>query len=127
MPNMLNLFSNRSIAAKLAAMTIVGAICMTLVAATILLIARSQLITERTEKAHAIVDAVWQIADFFQKAAASGQMTEEEAKKRFFASAGAVWYENHTNYVFIYDYETGICVSNPGVPTLLGKDMRPVT
>src|SRR5216684_2466550 len=94
MPNMLNLFSNRSIAAKLAAMTIVGAICMTLVAATILLIARSQLITERTEKAHAIVDAVW--------------------------------HENHTNYVFIYDYETGICVSNPGVPTLLGKDMRPV-
>jgi methyl-accepting chemotaxis protein len=126
MPNMLNLFLNRSIAAKLAAMTIVGAICMTLVAATILLIARSQLITERTEKAHAIVDAVWQIADFFQKAAASGQMTEEEAKKRFFAAAGAVWYEGHTNYVFIYDYETGICVSNPGVPTLLGKDMRPV-
>jgi methyl-accepting chemotaxis protein len=51
-------------------------------------------------------------------------MTEEEAKQRFFAAAGLVWYEGHTNYVFIYDYETGFCVSNPGVPTLLGKDMR---
>ena len=126
MPKMLNLFSNRSIAAKLAAMTIVGAICMALVAATVLLIARGQVVTERTEKAHAIVDAVWQMADSFQHAAAAGEMTEEEAKKRFFAAAGAVWYEAHTNYVFIYDFETGICVSNPGVPTLLGKDMRTV-
>jgi methyl-accepting chemotaxis protein len=126
MPKMLDLFSNRSIAAKLAAMTIVGAICMALVAATVLLIARSQVVTERTEKAHAIVDAVWQMADSFEHAAAAGQMTEEEAKKRFFAAAGAVWYEAHTNYVFIYDFETGICVSNPGVPTLLGKDMRTV-
>ncbi len=123
---MFKLFSNRSIAVKLASMTIVGAVCMGLVATTILLIARSQLVTERTEKAHAIVDAVWHLADSFHKAAASGEMTEEEAKKRFFAAAGAVWYENHTNYTYIYDYETGICVSNPGVPTLLGKDMRPV-
>jgi methyl-accepting chemotaxis protein len=126
MPKMLNFFANRSIAAKLAAMTIVGAICMALVATTVLLIARSQVVTERTEKAHAIVDAVWQMADSFQHAAAAGQLTEEEAKQRFFAAAGAVWYEAHTNYVFIYDFETGICVSNPGVPTLLGKDMRPV-
>jgi methyl-accepting chemotaxis protein len=123
---MLKLFSNRSIAAKLAAMTIVGAICMALVATTVLLIARSQLVIERTEKAHAIVDAVWQLADGYQRAAASGTMTEDEAKKRFFEAANNVWYEGHTNYLFIYDYETGICVSNPGVSTLLGKDMRNV-
>lgn len=120
------LFSNRSIAIKLAIMTIVGAICMALVAASVLVVARSQLVTERTEKAHAIVDAVWEMANSFQHAAASGQMTEEEAKKRFFAAAGAVWYEGHTNYVYIYDTESGICVVNSGVPTLLGKDMRPV-
>lgn len=121
-----NLFSNRSVAIKLATMTVVGAICMALVAASVLLVARSQLVTERTEKAHAIVDAVWEMANSFQQAAASGQMTEDEAKKRFVAAAGAVWYEGHTNYVYIYDTETGICVVNSGVPTLLGKDMRPV-
>jgi methyl-accepting chemotaxis protein len=120
------LFSNRSVAIKLATMTIVGAICMVLVAATVLLVARSQLVTERTEKAHAIVDAVWQMADSFQHAAASGQMTDEEAKKRFFAAAAAVWYEGHTNYVFIYDTETGICLANSGIPPLVGKDMRPM-
>jgi len=124
MSNIGNLFANRSIGAKLAIMTIVGAICMALVASTVLLVARSQLVTERIEKAHAIVDAVWQMADGYQRAAAAGQMTEEEAKQRFFAAAGSVWYEGHTNYTFIYDYETGICVSNPGVPPLLGKDMR---
>ena len=126
MTKLLNLFSNRSIASKLAAMTIVGAICMALVATSVLLVARNQLITERTEKAQAIVDAVWQIADGFQQAAAAGKMTEEEAKAKFFAVASSVWYEGHTNYLFIYDTETGIAVANPGVPTLLGKDMRNV-
>ncbi len=124
MPRIVNLFSNRSIGVKLAAMTAVGAICMALVAATVLLIGRNQLMTERTERAHAIVDAVWHMADGYQRAAAAGQMTEDEAKKRFLAAATYVWYENHTNYVFIYDYDTGIMVANPAIPTLLGQDMR---
>src|SRR3984885_15000512 len=126
MSKLFSLFSNRSIASKLAVMTIVGSVCMALVATSVLLVAREQLITERTQKAQAIVDAVWQLADGFQKAAAAGQMTDQEAKTRFFAAASTVWYEDHTNYVFIYDYETGICVVNPGVPTLFGKDMRAV-
>jgi methyl-accepting chemotaxis protein len=72
---MLKLLKNRAIPAKLAAMTIIGTICMAMVATTILLIARDQLVTERVEKAHAMVDAVWQLADGFQRAAAAGEMT----------------------------------------------------
>ena len=68
----------------------------------------NELIAERTEKAHAIVDAVWNMADGFQHAADAGELTQEEAKKRFFAAANLIWYENHTNYVFIYDTETAI-------------------
>jgi methyl-accepting chemotaxis protein len=124
MSKLLNLFSNRSIASKLAAMTIVGAICMALVATSVLLVGRNQLIVERTQKAQAIVDSVWQIAEGFQKAVTAGQMTDQEARARFLAVASLVWYENHTNYVFIYDYETGIMVANPSVTTLVGKDMR---
>jgi methyl-accepting chemotaxis protein len=119
-----NLVFLRSIAAKLAAMAIAGAVFMALVAVTVLMIARNELIAERGEKAHAIVEAVWQMADGFQKAAASGEMTQEEARKRFFAAAGSVWYENHTNYVFVYDTETALCVVNTGNPPLLGKDVR---
>ena len=125
MPKLLS-FANRPIAVKLATMTVVGAICMALVATAVLMVARNQLISERTEKAQAIVDSAWQMADSFQKAAAAGKMTEEEAKARFFAAAGAIWYENHTNYIFMYDTETGICVVNAGVPTLLNKNMREV-
>jgi methyl-accepting chemotaxis protein len=124
MPGLSSLFANRSIGTKLATMTIVGAICMVLVAATVLLVARSQLMAERIEKSHAIVDSVWQMADGYERAAASGQMTEQEARKRFFEAVNNLWYENHTNYVFIYDYETGLCVSNAGIPTFVGKDMR---
>jgi methyl-accepting chemotaxis protein len=120
-----SLFSNRSIAAKLMTMTIVGAACMALVAATVLWIARSQLVVERTEKAHAIVDAVWQIADTFQHDAAAGKMTDAEAKARFLAAAGAIRYEANTNYLFIYDFETGIALAS-GITALVGKDMRPI-
>ena len=123
---MLKLFSNRSIAVRLASMTVVGAICMTLVATIMPLIARNQLIIERTEKAHAIADAVWQLADGYQQMAAAGKITEEEARKKFFEAANNVWYENHTNFVYIYDYETGISLSSPGVKALVGKDMRGV-
>jgi methyl-accepting chemotaxis protein len=124
MSNLFKLFSNRSIGTKLAVLTIVGAVCMALVAASVLMVARNQLITERTQKAQAIADSVWQIADGFEKAAAAGQMTDEEAKARFLAVANTIWYENHTNYVFIYDYDTGIMIANPSVTSLVGKDMR---
>ncbi|OKO83606.1 methyl-accepting chemotaxis protein [Bradyrhizobium sp. AS23.2] len=125
MPALKNLFSLRSIGAKLALMTMVGAICMALVASTVLWIARGQLVTERVEKAHAVVDVVWNLADGYYKAYKAGQMTEEEAKKRFIEANDKIWYEDHTNYVYIYDYETGLCVSNPGFPNFVGKDMRP--
>jgi len=125
MPALKTAFSLRSIGARLAIMTFVGAVCMALVASTVLWIARGQLVAERTEKAHAIVDVVWNLADGYYKAYKAGQMTEEEAKKRFLEANNSVWYEDHTNYVYIYDYETGLCVSNPGIPQFVGKDMRP--
>lgn len=118
-----NAFASLSIGTKLACMSVVSALCMVLVASTVLVLARGQLIAERTEKAHAMVDATWHMAEWFQRAAEKGELTEEEAKKRFFAAAQNLWFENHTNYVFIYDFETGICLSNPGVPKLLGKNM----
>jgi len=121
---LLKLVAQHSIAAKLAAMAVAGALFMVLVAFTVLLIARSELATERTERAHAIVDAVWSMAEGFKHAAESGAITEEEAKARFFAASGAVWFEGHTNYVFIYDTESGLCVMNTGNPGLVGKDVR---
>jgi methyl-accepting chemotaxis protein len=124
MRKLLNLFSLRSISARLAAMTIAGAIFMTLVAITVMLVARGELVAERIERAHAVVESVWQMADSFQKAAARGEMTDEEAKKRFFSAAGSVWYDGHTNWVYIYDTETGICVVNAGNASLLGKPIR---
>jgi methyl-accepting chemotaxis protein len=121
---LLKLIAQHSIAAKLATMAVASALFMVLVALTVLLIARSELATERTERAHAIVDAVWSMADSFKHDAESGAMSEQEAKARFFAASGAVWFEGHTNYVFIYDTETGLCVMNTGNPSLVGKDVR---
>jgi methyl-accepting chemotaxis protein len=118
------LIAQHSIAAKLAAMAAAGALFMLLVALTVLLIARGELATERTERARAVVDSVWSMAESFKQAAASGAMSEDEAKARFYAAAGAIWFENHSNYVFIYDTETGLCVMNTGNPALVGKDVR---
>ena len=66
---LLNRDALHSIAAKLTAMAVAGAVFMVLVAMTVLFIARAELATERTEKAHAMVDAVWSMADGFKHAA----------------------------------------------------------
>ena len=124
MKKLFKFIAQHSIAAKLAAMAAAGALFMLLVALTVLLIARGELATERTERARAVVDSVWSMAESFKRAAESGSMSEDEAKARFYAAAGAIWFENHSNYVFIYDTETGLCVMNTGNPGLVGKDVR---
>jgi methyl-accepting chemotaxis protein len=121
---LLKLVAQRSIAAKLTAMAVVGAVFMVLIALTVLLVARNELVAERTERAHAVVDAVWNMAESFRHAAEAGAMNEEEAKARFVAAANAVWFEDHANYVFIYNTETGLCLTNPGNPALVGKEVR---
>jgi methyl-accepting chemotaxis protein len=122
--NLLNIVALRSIAAKFTAMAVAGTLFMVFVAFTVLFIARAELAAERTERAHAMVDAVWSMADSFQHAVESGAMTEAEAKARLFAASGSMWFEGHTNYLFIYDTETGLCVMNAGNTALLGKDVR---
>jgi methyl-accepting chemotaxis protein len=124
MGTLLRAFAYRSIAAKLTAMAAAGVLFMVLVAATILVIARGELTAERTARAQAVVDSAWGIADSFQHAAEAGTMTAAEAKARFKAAAGGMWFEGHTNYLFIYDTETGICIVNTGNPALLGKDVH---
>jgi methyl-accepting chemotaxis protein len=124
MKKLLNIVALRSIAAKFTAMAVAGTLFMVFVALTVLFIARAELASERSERAHAMVDAVWSMADSFQHAVESGAMTEAEAKARLFAASGAIWFEGHTNYLFIYDTETGLCVMNAGNAALIGKDVR---
>jgi methyl-accepting chemotaxis protein len=124
MDKLLDLLALRSIAAKLTAMAAAGVLFMVLVAFTVLFIARSELVAERVEKAHTMVEAVWNMADGFQHAAESGAMTQDEAKERFLAVGRTIWFENHSNYVFIYDTESGISVMNSGNTALVGKDVR---
>ena len=124
MRHLLRLFTRWPIAMKLVVMAVAGALCMVLVAVTVLQIARSALVAERTQKAHAIVDSIWSMADHFQHEAAAGKMTEPEAKARFFDAAGAVWWEGHTDYAFIYDTATGRNLMNPGNTAMVGRDMR---
>ncbi|HEY2137205.1 MAG TPA: methyl-accepting chemotaxis protein, partial [Xanthobacteraceae bacterium] len=124
MKKLLAALAPRSIAAKLAVMAAVGALFMVLIAITVLAVARAELTRERTERAHAIVDAVWTMAEGYQKAAQSGAITMDEAKARFLAAANALRFEDRTNYPFIYDTQSGLCVMNSGNPPLVGKDVR---
>lgn len=112
------------IAMKLVVMAMTSALCMVLVAITVLQVARRELVAERTERAHAVVDSIWNMADHFQREAAAGKMTETEAKARFFAAAGSIWWEGHSNYAFIYDTETARNLMNTGNTALVGRDMR---
>jgi len=124
MRTLLTILTLRSVVARLVAMSAVGVLCMVLVAVTVLSIARAELVAERTEKAHAIVDAVWSMADRYQHAVETGTLGADEARRQFIAASGGMWFEGHSNYAFIYDTETGLCVMNSGNPSLVGKDVR---
>ncbi|EJW10934.1 Methyl-accepting chemotaxis protein [Rhodovulum sp. PH10] len=124
MGTLLTAVARRSISAKLAVVVAAGVVFMMLVAVTVLMIARDALIAERTEKAHATVDAVWSMAAYFHQQAQSGAMTTAEAQKRLFDAARDIRWEDGTNYVFIYDYQSGLCVMNGGNPPLVGKDVH---
>jgi methyl-accepting chemotaxis protein len=124
---LLGAVANRSIAAKLAIMTAIEAVFMVVIAIIVLLIARQAMLSERIERAHAVVDSVYSVADALHRAAGSGAMSDEEAKTRFLAIANNVWFENHTNYTFVYDLDSGKSLANPGIPSLLGVDMRQKT
>src|SRR5665213_1018321 len=126
MEKLLTLFALRSIAAKLIAMAAASVLFMVFVAVTVLYIAHNELAAERVEKAHAMVEAVWNMADGFQHAAESGAMTEEQAKARFFEAGRSIWFEGHTNYVFIYDTESGVSLMNSGNTALcMGEGRGP--
>jgi methyl-accepting chemotaxis protein len=127
MRKMLDMLANRSIATKLAIMAAVEASFMVVVAVIVLLFARQSMVAERIEKAHAVVDTVWSIADTLHRQAEGGAITEAEAKARFLALANGVWFEKHTNYAFVYDIDTGKSLANPGIPNLIGVDMRTKT
>jgi methyl-accepting chemotaxis protein len=124
MGRLLSAFRHGTISARLAAMAAAGAVFMVLIAVAVLAVARDELKADRVEKAHAMVDAVWGIADSLQHQVQSGAITAEEAKARLFAAAGSIWFEGHTNFVFIYDTDAGTTVENTGNPQLVGKDMR---
>ena len=53
-------------------------------------------------KAHAMVDAAWQMADSFKKAADAGTISTDAARARLFAASGAIRWEGLTNYVFTF-------------------------
>src|ERR1700722_7898415 len=103
MGKLLNLLALRSIAAKLAAMAAASVLCMILIAISVLLIARSELANARVEKAHAVADSAWGMADMFQHMAATGAITDAEARTRFNAAATAISYEDRANHLYIYD------------------------
>jgi methyl-accepting chemotaxis protein len=116
-----NLFS---ITGRLGSITACGAICMLLSAGTVLILVRDELQAERIQKARAVVDSVYSIAEGFAADATAGKLTADEARQRFIEATQKVFFEDHNNYPFVYDLGTGVAVANPGRPDLTGKDMR---
>ncbi len=116
--------ARKAFPAKLTALIGMEILLMVVISIAMLFAAREMLITERGAKAQAVIENVWNLANALQKEAEAGKFTQDDAKQRFFELAAKLWYDNHSNYTFIYDTKTGVSVVNPGTPNLIGKDMR---
>ena len=79
-----------AIKGRLASIAVCAAICMLISAAVILVLVRRELQSERIEKARAVVDSLYSVAEGFQAEAASGRLSAEAARQRFIEAAQKV-------------------------------------
>ena len=119
-----HLIARKALAAKLGAIITAEVMLAVLITVGMLHVTRTNLTAERGAKAEAITETIWNIAGAMAKQADAGRFTQAEAKANFLALANEFWYENRTNYLFIYDMGTGISLASPGTPAFVGQDMR---
>jgi methyl-accepting chemotaxis protein len=119
-----NLIARKSILAKLSALIVAEIALMVLITVAMLFAARGMLITARADKAEAVIETVWNLASVLEKQAEAGKFSQAEAKQSFLELVNGLWYDNHTNYTFVYDMGTGISIVNPAFQSLVGQDMR---
>ena len=82
-----------------------------------------RMISDRITKMHGIIDLAIDEAQALDAQVKAGKMTQEEALNRFRTAVYGMWYDNHTNYVFVSTLD-GVTFANPNAPQQQGTNRR---
>ncbi|CAN5544523.1 methyl-accepting chemotaxis protein [soil metagenome] len=83
-------------------------------------ILHQRMLADRIAKLKAVVEVAMEQAQAFDAQVKAGKLTRDEAMAKFREAGRAMWFDNHTAYVAIVDYD-GLWFSNAGVPKIEGS------
>jgi methyl-accepting chemotaxis protein len=83
-------------------------------------ILHQRMLQDRIGKLKAVVEMAYEQAQAFDALVKAGKMTRDEAMARFKEVGRGMWFDNHTAYVGIVDYD-GLWFLNAGVPKIEGS------
>lgn len=118
----MNFIKNISIRIKLLIINLIFIIALIPVVGVSVEKIREHMIEDRVAKLRNIVELAVGYADALHQQAQTGAITEDEAKQRWYSAIDSFWYENHKEYMFVYD-ETGTAIRQPARPEMAGKNM----
>jgi PAS domain S-box-containing protein len=100
---------------------IVGVCALALVAALAAAaeMQRQRMISDRIDKARAIVEIAYGLADSLEREVVARHLTHDEALARFTDDLRAMWYDNHQNYIVLGSLDN-VWMIHPAVPRVDG-------
>ncbi len=107
------------IKAKLAVIVGIFAVALTVALALAGSMQRQRMIDDRIDKLHAVVDAVYGLAQSLEDEVTAGRISRDEAIARFRNSVHSMWYDGRQGYVLMATMD-GNFIAQPVNPKLVG-------
>jgi PAS domain S-box-containing protein len=104
---------------KLALIVGISAVALVVALAVAAQMQRQRMMADRIDKARAVVDIAYGLADALEKQVLAGRITHDEALARFADELRAMWYDNHQNYVVLGSLDN-IWLIHPAAPRVEG-------
>ena len=113
--------ANLTVQRRLMLMVAVSLTAFVALAAILLFAMRENMLEDRKSAARFAVESAWGVLDAFEKRAASGELSQEDARRQAIATLRTMRY-NGEDYFWINDFGPRM-VMHPTKPELDGKDL----
>jgi methyl-accepting chemotaxis protein len=95
-----------------------GSLALAIGVSTTLL--RERMMEDRIDKLRAVAEMTFELAQSYEQSVKAGKLSREDAEKQFYASARAMWFDNHRSYLATGNMQ-GIWTMNASVPKIEGS------
>ncbi|HEY9192914.1 MAG TPA: methyl-accepting chemotaxis protein, partial [Methyloversatilis sp.] len=119
-----SLMQGMTVQRRLMLMLVASLVGIVLLAGVLLFSERTNMLEDHKAATRFAVESAWGVLDAFEKRAASGELTQDEARRQAIATVRALRY-NGEDYFWINDFGPRM-VMHPAKPELEGKDLAAI-